>query len=96
MRSINLQTTTEMKAKRRRHNGAFRARVALETMKEEKTIHQIAKDNDVHPTQVTEWKKRLAENIASAFERGKPRRHDRSPVFVTVLMRELGEQSACW
>ena len=53
-----------MKAKRRRHDNAFKARVALEAMKEEKTIHQIAKENDVHPTQVTEWKKMLAENIA--------------------------------
>ena len=57
-----------MKAKRRRHDGAFKARVALEAMKEDKTIHQIAKENDVHPTQVTEWKKMLAENIAGVFE----------------------------
>ena len=57
-----------MKAKRRRHDSAFKARVALEAMKEEQTIHQIAKENDVHPTQVTEWKKMLAENMASVFE----------------------------
>ena len=45
--------------------------MALEAMKEEKTIHQIAKENDVHPTQVTEWKKMLAENIVGVFEGGK-------------------------
>jgi transposase len=60
-----------MKAKRRRHDSAFKARVALEAMKEEKTIHQIAKENDLHPTLVTEWKKMLAENIASVFEGNK-------------------------
>ena len=60
-----------MKAKRRRHDSAFKARVALEAMKEDKTIHQIAKENDVHPTQVTEWKKMLAENIAGVFEGSK-------------------------
>jgi len=60
-----------MKAKRRRHDSAFKARVALEAMKEEKTIHQIAKEYDVHPTQVTEWKKMLAENIVGVFEGGK-------------------------
>jgi transposase-like protein len=60
-----------MKAKRRRHDSAFKARVALEAMKEEKTIHQIAKENDVHPTQVTEWKKMLVENIVGVFEGGK-------------------------
>jgi transposase-like protein len=37
-----------MKAKRRRHDGAFKARVALEAMKEEKTIHEIAKDVGGH------------------------------------------------
>ena len=60
-----------MKAKRRRHDGAFKARVALEAMKEEKTIHQIAKENDIYPTQATEWKKMLAENIAGVFESSK-------------------------
>jgi transposase len=45
--------------------------VALESMKEEKTIHQIAKENDVHPTQVTEWKRMLTENIAGVFEGSK-------------------------
>lgn len=45
--------------------------MALEAMKEEKTIHQIAKENDLHPTQVTEWKKMLAENIAGVFEGNK-------------------------
>lgn len=45
--------------------------MALEAMKEEKTIHEIAKENDVHPTQVTEWKNKLVENIASVFESGK-------------------------
>ena len=60
-----------MKAKRRRHDSAFKARVALEAMKEDKTIHQIAKENDVHPTQVTEWKKMLAENIVGVFEGNK-------------------------
>jgi transposase-like protein len=60
-----------MKARLSRHDGAFKARVALEAMKEEKTIHQIATENDVHPTQITEWKKVLAENIAVVFERNK-------------------------
>jgi hypothetical protein len=43
-----------MKAKRRRHDGAFKMRVPLWTMKEGKTIHQITKGHDIHPTQVTE------------------------------------------
>lgn len=59
-----------MKAKRRRHDGEFKARVALEALKGIKTIQQIAKDFDVHPVQVSEWKKIMAAGAASAFAPG--------------------------
>ena len=59
-----------MKAKRRRHDPEFKARVALEALKGIKTIQQIAKDFDVHPVQVSEWKKIMAQNAASAFGGG--------------------------
>jgi hypothetical protein len=45
-----------MKAKRRRHEPEFKARVALEALKGIQTIQQIAKEFDIHPMQVTEWK----------------------------------------
>jgi len=45
-----------MKAKRKRHDPEFKARVALEALKGVKTIQQIAKDFDIHPVQVSEWK----------------------------------------
>ena len=48
-----------MKAKRRRHDPAFKAKVALEALREGKTIQQIAKEHDLHPVQVSEWKKTL-------------------------------------
>jgi transposase-like protein len=57
-----------MKAKRRRHDAAFKARVALEALKGIKTIQQIAKDFDVHPVQVSEWKKTLQERLATVFD----------------------------
>ena len=43
-----------MKAKRRRHDSEFKARVALEALKGVKTIQQIAKDFEVHPVQVSD------------------------------------------
>jgi transposase/putative transposase len=43
-----------MKAKRRRHDPEFKARVALEALKGIKTIQQIAKDYEVHPVQVSD------------------------------------------
>ena len=56
-----------MKAKRKRHDAGFKARVALEALKGEKTIQQIAKDFDLHPVQVSEWKKKLLEGASGVF-----------------------------
>ena len=59
-----------MKAKRRRHDPEFKARVALVALKGIKTIQQIAKDYEVHPVQVSDWKKTIPEGVAGVFERG--------------------------
>ena len=59
-----------MKAKRRRHGPEFKARVAIEALKGIKTIQQIAKDFDVHPVQVSEWKKTMTEGATGVFGAG--------------------------
>jgi transposase-like protein len=59
-----------MKAKRRRHDATFKARVALEALKGIKTIQQIAKEFEVHPVQVSEWKRTGLERLSQVFERG--------------------------
>jgi transposase len=60
-----------MKAKRRRHEPEFKARVALEALKGVQTIQQIAKDFDIHPMQVTEWKKVMSAGASSVFGPGR-------------------------
>ena len=59
-----------MKGKRRRHDPEFKARVALEAIKGIKTIQEIAKEFDIHPVQVSDCKKTMAKNAASAFGAG--------------------------
>ena len=59
-----------MKGKRRRHDPEFKARVALEAIKGVKTIQEIAKEYEVHPVQVSDWNKTMANNAASAFGAG--------------------------
>jgi transposase-like protein len=56
-----------MKAKRRRHEPEFKARVALEALKGAKTINQIAKEYDIHPVQVSDWKKTMTEGLTDIF-----------------------------
>ena len=62
--------THKMKGKRRRHDPEFKARVALEALKGIKTIQQIATDFDIHPVQVSEWKKAMTAGAASIFAPG--------------------------
>jgi transposase len=60
----------KIKTKRTRHEPEFKARVALEALealKGIKTIQQIAKDFDIHPVQVSDWKKALAEGATGIF-----------------------------
>ena len=60
-----------MKAKRRRHEATFKSRVALEALRGQKTIQQIASEYEVHPVQISEWKKTLRERLPEACERKK-------------------------
>ena len=59
-----------MKGKRKRYEAAFKARVAIEAIKEEKTIQQIAKEYEIHPTQVSEWKQTLIDKGADLYATG--------------------------
>lgn len=55
------------KRSRRNHSSAFKAKVALEALKGEQTVIQLAERFNVHPTQVTQWKTQLLERAAEAF-----------------------------
>jgi len=52
---------------RRNHSPAFKAKVALAAVRGDKTIAEVAEQYEVHPNQVTEWRKQLLERAAEAF-----------------------------
>ena len=59
-----------MKGKRRRHDPEFKARVALEALRGIKTIQDVAKEYEIHPVQVSEWKKKMLEGAPELFGPG--------------------------
>ena len=60
------------KRPRRNHSAAFKAKVSLEAVKGDKTIAEIAQKHDVHPNQVTEWRRQLLERACDVFGGGAP------------------------
>jgi transposase-like protein len=58
-----------MARRRRFRDATFKARVALEAVKERETVGELAKRFQVHPTQIHEWKRRLMEDAAGVFEK---------------------------
>lgn len=56
--------------KRRNHDAGFKARVALDAVKGERTVSELAAEYGVHPTMIHQWKKALLDGAADIFERG--------------------------
>ena len=57
-----------MRRKRRNHSPGFKAKVVLATIREDKTVAELARQYDVHPNQIAEWKKQLLEGAESVYQ----------------------------
>jgi len=78
------------KTKRKRHTGAFKAKVGLEAVMGLKTVGQIANEYHIHPVQVTQWKGVVRDRLPELFEKREPDSGD-AERLIAQLHEKIGE-----
>ena len=77
--------------KRRRFTAEFKARVALEALRGDKTIQEISAKHKVHPNQVSSWKRQAVEGLGEVFSNGVDRDRRDHESEVRELHAKIGE-----
>jgi transposase-like protein len=79
-----------MTGKRKRHSAAFKAKVALEAVKQTRTVAELAKVFQVHPVQISQWKKQLLDGAESLFGDGRRRVQEEGQALQAELYERIG------
>ncbi len=78
-------------SKRRRFTADFKARVALEALRGDRTIQEIAARHKVHPNQVSTWKRQAVDGLGEVFSNGAERRQIDQEAEVHDLHAKIGQ-----
>ena len=79
-----------MSQQRKQYSAAFKFQVALEAAKGTKTINQIASEHQLHPNQVSEWKRQLVGAGATLFRRASARQEREQSTREAELYEQIG------
>ena len=78
-------------SKRKQHSPEFKAKVALEALKGEATVSELASRFGVHPTMIHQWKRSLLDGASGGFERGGKRTPEIDAEQIKDLHAKIGE-----
>ena len=81
----------QMSGKRRRFSGEQKAKIALEALRGDRTLQEIAARHQVHPNQVSTWKRQAMEGLSEVFSGGGERRARDHESEVRDLHAKIGE-----
>ena len=76
---------------RRGHDAAFKARVALEAVKGEKTMAQLASEFGVHVNQIRQWRQKLLEEVPHVFSDRRRKQEKEGEEMTSELYRQIGQ-----
>ena len=79
-----------MSKKRRRFSSEFKFRVAMEAAKGQQTIGELASKHNVHPNQISQWKRQLLEGGADVFSRNGSKEQEGQEVGQSELYEQIG------
>jgi transposase-like protein len=77
--------------RRSRYSAELKAKVALEAIRGQKTVNEIASQYDVHPSQVGTWKKQALESLPEVFSNGKARSREEEQAKLDALYQQIGQ-----
>lgn len=76
------------KGTRRKHAASFKAKVALSALTGDKTLTELAQQFEVHPNQITDWKRQLSDRAAEVFGKSS---ESNPPVDVKAMHAKIGQ-----
>lgn len=83
--------TVKMTTGRRRHRNEFNAQVALEALKGQKTLNDLASEYGVHPVQIAQWKRQAQDGLAGVFESPSSWHERADQALIEQLYQQIGQ-----
>ena len=76
---------------RKNHSASFKAQVALEAVKKEKTISQLSSEYGVHSNQITQWRKRVLDELPGIFSQKRKKKEKETEELQSELYQQIGQ-----